>query len=366
MFVEFALADPESYSIVVTRHSARLQRLPGRGAIESQIEPLLKAVRSEKSHDAEARRAGEMLLDGMPELAAHTRLVVSPDGDLHQLPFELLVDASGAQLLRTHIVSYVPSGSVLAILRRRQAHAAPARAALAISAAPVMEAAVERTVAVSRPAGGSVPRGVYDLDAASLPALPSANAEAQAVGEILGSSTSAVLLGEAANEQEFKRQPLQDFQVLHFAVHGILSTKIPTRSALVLRPAGSEDGLLQAGEILTLHLRADVVTLSACDTGSGAVHGQDGVSSLVRPFLAAGAHSVVANLWAADDQFSLSLMREFYRRLAAGADVADALRSAKLRLLEQFGPQAVAKLWSGVLAYGDGASVLERPGAARQ
>ena len=78
------------------------------------------------------------------------------------------------------------------------------------------------------------------------------------------------------------------------------------------------------------------------------------MSSLVRPFLAAGARSVVANLWAADD-FSLSLMREFYRRLAAGADVGEALRARKLSLLEQFGPQAVAKLWSGVLVYGDGA-----------
>ena len=100
------------------------------------------------------------------------------------------------------------------------------------------------------------------------------------------------------------------------------------------------------------------MTLSACDTGAGAVHGQDGVSSLVRPFLAAGAHSVVANLWAADDQFSLTLMREFYRRLATGDDVASALRAAKLKMLEQFGPQAVPKLWSGVLAYGDGASVV--------
>jgi hypothetical protein len=73
------------------------------------------------------------------------------------------------------------------------------------------------------------------------------------------------------------------------------------------------------------------VTLSACDTGSGSEHGQDGVSSLVRPFFAAGARSVVANLWAADDSFSLTLMREFYRRLAAGDDVGQALRVAKLR-----------------------------------
>ena len=69
---------------------------------------------------------------------------------------------------------------------------------------------------------------------------------------------------------------------------------------------------------------------------------------------------MVANLWAADDTFSLALMREFYRRLAAGADVAEALRDAKLSMLKSFGPQAVPRLWSGVLAYGDGRGVVAR------
>jgi CHAT domain-containing protein len=110
--------------------------------------------------------------------------------------------------------------------------------------------------------------------------------------------------------------------------------------------------------VLSFRLRADLVTLSACDTGTGIAYGQEGVSSLVRPFLAAGAGSVVANLWPADDRFSLTMMREFYRRLAGGADVADALRGAKLRMIELFGPQAVPKLWSGLLAYGDGANTI--------
>ena len=100
------------------------------------------------------------------------------------------------------------------------------------------------------------------------------------------------------------------------------------------------------------------MTLSACDTGAGTVHGQEGVASLVRPFLAAGARTVVANLWAADDRFSLALMREFYRNLAAGADIGDAMRRAKLKMLEQFGPEAVPKLWSGVLVYGDSAAIV--------
>ncbi len=109
-----------------------------------------------------------------------------------------------------------------------------------------------------------------------------------------------------------------------------------------------------------LRLNATLVTLSACDTGSGSVHGQDGAASLVRPFIASGARTVVANLWAAEDTFSLALMREFYRRLAAGTDISEALRDAKLHMLKSFGPQAVPKLWSGVLAYGDGRGVIAR------
>lgn len=164
---------------------------------------------------------------------------------------------------------------------------------------------------------------------------------------------STLLTGGAATEQAVKQQPLHEFRVLHFAVHGVTSTKFPARSALLLHPAGAEDGLLQAREVLGLRLRADLVTLSACDTGSGSLHEQEGVTSLVRPFMAAGARAVVANLWAADDRFSLTMMREFYRQLSRGVAVGEALRQAKLRMLEMFGPEAVPRLWSGVVAYGD-------------
>ena len=363
LLLEFALADPDSYAIAVTRSTARLRRLPGRSAVESRVEPLLKAVRTGRNPAEEARSAGEILLDRVPEIATRKRLIVIPDGDLHQLPFEVLLDASGKRLLESHIVSYAPSGAILGILRKRQAHRSGERPALAIGASPATEKAIPTTNGGTRVAG-TVARGVYDLDPTQLAPLPSANDEARAVGTTLGLSGSKVLLDDAATELEFKKQPLQDFRVLHFAAHGIVSTKSPARSALVLGAAGSEDGLLQAREILTLHLGAELVTLSACDTGSGTVHGQEGVSSLVRPFLAAGARTVVANLWAADDLFSLALMREFYTRLAAGTDIGEALRGAKLKMIDRFGPQAVPMLWSGVLVYGDGANFVNRPGKA--
>jgi CHAT domain-containing protein len=175
-----------------------------------------------------------------------------------------------------------------------------------------------------------------------------------------------VLVGEAATEAAVKAQALADYRILHLAAHGIVSTKVPARSALMLKPSGVEDGLLQAREILNLRLNASLVTLSACDTSAGAEQGQDGVASLVRPFVAAGARAVVANLWAVDDTFSAALMREFYRQLAAGIDIGDALRRAKLKLIQDFGPAATPQLWAGVLAYGDTAAVVASPVRATQ
>jgi CHAT domain-containing protein len=276
-------------------------------------------------------------------------LVISPDGALHNLPFELLASSDGRTLLESHVVSYVPSGSVLAVLRS-EARVAPSRGVLAVSASPA-----GATTLVS--SAKAITRDAYDLDPNQLRPLPSSNDEARSVGSILG-EPATVLIDEAATEDAVKRGPLANYRVVHFAVHGIPSTKFPARAALLLRPSDSDDGVLQAREILLLRLNAALVTLSACDTGSGSVHGQDGPASLVRPFIASGARAVVANLWAADDTFSLTLMREFYRRLAAGADVAGALRDAKVQMLKSFGPQAVAKLWSGVLVYGDGRSAV--------
>ncbi|MEP0848122.1 MAG: CHAT domain-containing protein [Phycisphaerae bacterium] len=354
LFLAFALADPRSYALVATRRTARVQPLPARTALGRLVTSLLERVRAGGDALGEGRALGAALLDPISEIRSATRIVVSPDGELHQVPFDLLVPRSGRPLLDSHVVSYAPSGSVLTILRTRQPSSAPSKPALAVSASPDGP----KVPATS----ASVTRNIYDLDGAQLRPLPSANDEARAVRAILGDGTT-VLVGEAATELAIKRQSLDQFRVLHFAVHGIPSTRYPARAALLLRDGSGEDGILQAREILGLRLRADLVTLSACDTGSGIVHEQEGVASLVRPFLAAGARSVVANLWAADDEFSLGLMREFYRQLGDGADVADALRRAKLAMIQRFGPHAVPRLWSGVQVHGDGSATVARPRA---
>ena len=122
-----------------------------------------------------------------------------------------------------------------------------------------------------------------------LPLLPGTAEEVQSIGAIAGAH-SVVLAGPKATETGFRSQPLEKVRVLHLAVHGISSSTAPERAALVLGRGTNDvdDGLLQAREIAEMGLSAELVTLSACDTGAGRLVGQEGIVNLVRSFLYAG------------------------------------------------------------------------------
>jgi CHAT domain-containing protein len=162
-------------------------------------------------------------------------------------------------------------------------------------------------------------------------------------------------MGKDATETAFKKEPLDQFRVLHLAVHGFADTQYPERSALVLAAdkESGDDGLLQVREIIRLHLNAELTTLSACDTGVGKLQGQEGISNLVEAFLVAGSRSVVASLWSADDTSASALMEGFYQRLAQGEDTSSALRSAKLDLLAKFGDQLSPYYWAEFVSVGE-------------
>src|SRR5260370_1141787 len=165
----------------------------------------------------------------------------------------------------------------------------------------------------------------------SLYDLPQTREEVTEVNDILGKD-GVMLLGTEATETAFKSAPLADFKIIHIAAHGFADTQFPERSGLVLGvdPTSHDDGLLQVREIIRLRFNADLVTLSACNTGIGKLQGEEGVTNLVEAFLVSGARSVVASLWSADDTFTLALMERVYTHIAEGQDKASALRRAKL------------------------------------
>ncbi len=150
---------------------------------------------------------------------------------------------------------------------------------------------------------------------------------------------------------------IADFKIIHLAVHGVSDTTEPDRAALVLAPGnGSEDGVWQSREITRFRLNADVVVLSACETGSGRLQGQEGVMNLARAFLIAGSRSVVASLWAVDDRSTATLMESFYQHLKTGITVNEALRQAQLDFIKDYGDKAKPNMWAGFEVIGNGTS----------
>jgi CHAT domain-containing protein len=108
----------------------------------------------------------------------------------------------------------------------------------------------------------------------------------------------------------------------------------------------------------SIALNADLVTLSACDTGFGRLRGEEGISNLERAFLYAGAKSVLASLWTVSDTYSQTLMQHFYLHIAESEDKGAALRHAKLELIREFGDQALPFYWAGFVMVGDGSKSI--------
>jgi CHAT domain-containing protein/tetratricopeptide (TPR) repeat protein len=356
VLLEYVLDDPISFCISVTRRGAHIQALPiGRKEVEKLAEQFVDEVRAKGARVETSKRLFRVLLEPIPEARTAARLIVAPDGALNLLPFEALRDNQGEYLLKSRVISYVPSGTILDVLRRARKNETARSPFLGVGdVAYENQGGAGRRIPAPDTVRGRVLRGMADLSGMRLQDLPQTREEVEEIGKIVGPE-AVILLGKDATETAFKKEPLDQFRVLHLAVHGFADTQYPERSALVLGtdPKSGDDGLLQVREIIRLRLNAELTTLSACDTGVGKLQGQEGVSSLVEAFLVAGSKSVVASLWSADDTFASALMDRFYQRLGKGEDTASALRGAKLDLLAKYGGQVSPFYWAAFIAVGE-------------
>lgn len=356
LLLEYVLDDPTAFCISVSRSGARVMALPaGRKQIESIIQQYLAEVHAKKGAVAPSRRLFKLLVEPIPGAKVATNLVIAPDGALNLLPFESLRDDQDRFLLKTHTISYIPSATILDALRRIHELPSAPRPLLAVGdVAYENQGGAGRKLPPASTVRGRIERSLAELSGVGLHDLPQTREEVEEIGNLAGPD-AVLLLGKEATESAFKKQPLDQFRILHLAVHGFADTQYPERSALVLAPdpKAGEDGLLQVREIIRLRLNAELTTLSACDSGVGKLQGQEGVSNLVEAFLVAGSKSVVASLWSVDDVSTSALMEDFYGQLARGESSASALRKAKLDLLAKFGDQLSPYYWAAFIGVGE-------------
>lgn len=264
----------------------------------------------------------------LPE-SAEQKVVMVPHRELFLVPFPALQNAQGQYLIEQHTLGTAPSLQTLYALQQRSTQ----RSGQALVVGIDRQAAV----IVGNPDMPSVP---FRAGGPPMPLsnLPGAEAEAIAIAPILNTDP---LLGAAATEVTV-RDRLANADIIHLATHGLLDEQQGLSSAIALTPTATkrsfdqpDDGLLTAQEVMQLRLKADLVVLSACNTGRGKITG-DGVVGLSRSFLAAGANNLVASLWAVPDEATAMLMTEFYQQLQTHPDKAAALRQAMLHTQAEY------------------------------
>jgi CHAT domain-containing protein len=312
---------------------------------------------------AKARAAGaqayELLLAPVKDRIRGKDLVIVPGGPLGYLPFEALREG-GHYLIEKHRIRHAPSLTALHLVRLwEKTRAKPERPLWAL-ADPVYDKTDQRV------------QGKADLAQASKDALDEylsradrgparretyarlrfTGQEAAAIRDLLGASDQDVLTGLGASEAAVKAASakglLAQARYVHFATHGILGLDTGQPPALVLSLVGNDgqrdadgginDGFLRLDEVTRLQLNADLVVLSACETGKGRLYAGEGVTGLARAFLYAGSRGVVCSLWAVDDRETATFMAHLYGGLKDGRAAADALRGAKLEMIRAGNP----------------------------
>jgi len=351
VLLEYVVGEPNSYCIAISKSKVELITLKAGGTrLRDLVDTYLKHISEKGAGVYEATALYDLLIAPVVSRFAHDRLIISPDGPLSLLPFETLRNAKSEFLLRTKTIFYVPSATELYLLRTLQQQPAPLPL-LAIG--DVDYGAVHVRRPDPNPSlATSILRSLADFKGNQLKPLPGSRDEVLSIAH-KSDQNAVVLIGRNATETAFKREPLSDFSVIHLATHAVPDPQYPLRAAVILGADGANDGLLQVREILRLRLRADLVSLSACETAIGTSQGEAGIASLEQAFLAAGARATVGSLWKVEDYSASKLMQRFYEFLARGEDKATALQHAKLDMLRRNGEMS-PYYWAAFRLQGEG------------
>src|SRR5215213_638487 len=345
VLLSYSLAEPASFLFAVSGNDFQVKRLPPERTLRESVQKLLVALTDKNNPaPAEYRRQAlylsqQLLQPASRMLAGKRALVIVADGSLHRLPFEALFSPAPAvtkgdlrklpYLIRQFAISYAPSASVLTELHNEQRETAP-KGFIAFGD-PVYEHAGDGTIAATL-------RAVSTGGRINLQPLPYSREEIAGIAQLFREDERELFLGEAANEENVKAQErLSHYRFIHFSTHGYVNEARPRFSGLLLsHPDGSQsDGVLSAYEIFNLKLKADLVVLSACETGLGKEVKGEGLMSLMRAFMYAGTPSVVVSLWNVNDESAADLMVRFYRHLQKdGVNKSEALRRAQLEMIE--------------------------------
>ena len=304
--LSYWLAPDRSFAWLITGAGVLRFQLPGSGAIEKLVTKYRDTVEHSVRDPLTASAAGSELWNLLvapiaPRLRKGERLIVIPDGALHRLNLETLVEPAPHPHYWIEDVEMAVSPSIEILALPPQA------------------------------AGKSVSLlliGAPDYSGSHYQPLANAEREIREIQSSFPGRAQQAYLGAQASPAVYSQSDPQRFSLIHFAAHAEANSQRPLESAVIL-----SHGKLYARDVIGIPIHADLVTISACSSAGTRTYAGEGLVGFAWAFLRAGARAVAAGLWDVSDSSTEQLMNEFYRRMAAGADPVTAMRQAKLALL---------------------------------
>ncbi|MBG1268672.1 CHAT domain-containing protein, partial [Nostoc sp. WHI] len=390
LLLQYSLGEERSYLWLVTPNSINSYELPNSEKIKKAAtnlnqllkSPLIAGASAEEKAQAvanttkAAQELSELIIAPVADKLGKKRLVVVPDGILHQIPFAMLSDLTpqppslqgkGEQdklklpsplrrgvggevnyqpLLVNHEIVNLPSVTSLATQRQQLKGRKMAPKTIAVLADPVFSANDERVTGKALETSSSLDieversalqRSLKNINRSGLDRLPGTRQEAEVVLKMVSPSESFQAFDFDANYNLATSKQLSQYRLLLFATHGIFDNINPELSGIVTslvdKQGKFQKGFLRLNDIFNLDLPAELIVLSACESGLGQEVKGEGLVGLTRGLMYAGSRRLIVSLWNVDDQATSLLMQELYKQiLQQDKSPAVALREAQLKL----------------------------------
>lgn len=312
-----ATEDSLVYAFIITNKNLRVREIP----LDAKYEANISGYRNSMYYDApntykKTARALYKQLMSFRLPAKINKLIIVPSGRMATIPFESLITSDFD--VATTDFSDIP------YLINRYSISYFYAASLFLN--PKTELTPEQAIALFAP---------VEFVGRRLATLPGTEEEVKEIGSLFAGSTSDVslYLDDQATVSEVMSDQVTHSKYLHFATHGIVDEKRPERSQICLAMDDNTMGSLYSGDIYGLDLSADLVVLSACETGLGKISKGEGIIGLTRALIYAGSNNLIVSLWRVNDASTSSLMADFYTNMLDGKGYAEALRSAKMQMI---------------------------------
>ncbi|WP_052599223.1 CHAT domain-containing protein [Aureispira sp. CCB-QB1] len=311
------------------------------------IVKFLSSIRKNEIQDIqfEGTYLYRLLIQPLKDLLGNKDIIVIPDGFLNNIPFEVLPISENGEiryLNEQHAFCYNYSATLY--LTSKEAFQNTNAPKKIIGFAPdfaVLDSILNQ--------GDSLSNVVVELD---LEPLVYARQEVKVLQNLFGANSRGII-GAASTETAFKKVA-GDYGVLHFATHGIVNHSDPMFSSLAFLTDDMNDGLLHTHELFSLELNAELVTLSACNSGVGKLYAGEGVMSIAKGFAYSGAPNMIMTLWPVSDQATEAIMHLFYQYLKEGIPKHKALQEAKLEFIKEYNiGRSHPQLWAGLIVIGN-------------